>query len=243
MQGEFEMSMMGELKYFLGLQIKQSEKGIFINQERYTHDMLKKFDMLKLKSISTPMSPSTKLDLDEKGKDIDQKLYREQGTEVVGSETKKQQTSPPNSEEVSIIDIFHQMVKEEQAEKDTAMTETPKDGEYVGKGKKPASATRVKAKVGKAKATTAPPTEAKPPTKEKKTMATKIAFLKRKKSSKLVEKFRPVSTSSPQSPILVLDKSSLEPSPRQSSPLREPSPFPLNPFYDTESSPFGTSAE
>ncbi|WRX24556.1 Reverse transcriptase [Theobroma cacao] len=76
MQGEFEMSMMGELKYFLRLQIKQSEEGIFINQERYTHDMLKKFDMLKLKSISTPMSPSTKLDLDEKGKDVDQKLYR-----------------------------------------------------------------------------------------------------------------------------------------------------------------------
>ncbi|EOX94103.1 Integrase, catalytic region, Zinc finger, CCHC-type, Peptidase aspartic, catalytic-like protein [Theobroma cacao] len=76
MQGEFEMSMMGELKCFLGLQIKQSEEGIFINQERYTHDMLKKFDVLKLKSISTPMSPSTKLDLDEKGKDVDQKLYR-----------------------------------------------------------------------------------------------------------------------------------------------------------------------
>ncbi|EOY14035.1 Cysteine-rich RLK (RECEPTOR-like protein kinase) 8 [Theobroma cacao] len=76
MQGEFEMSMMGELKYFLGLQLKQSEEGVFINQESYTHDMLKKFDMLKLKSISTPMSPSTKLDLDEKVKDVDQKLYR-----------------------------------------------------------------------------------------------------------------------------------------------------------------------
>ncbi|WRX18223.1 Reverse transcriptase [Theobroma cacao] len=76
MQGEFKMSMMGELKYFLGLQIKQSEEGIFINQERYTHDMLKKFDVLKLKSTSTPMSPSIKLDLDEKGKDVDQKLYR-----------------------------------------------------------------------------------------------------------------------------------------------------------------------
>ncbi|WRX14093.1 Integrase [Theobroma cacao] len=76
MQDEFEMSMLGKLKYFLGFQIKQSEEGIFINQERYTYDMLKKFDMLKLKSISTPMSPSTKLDLDEKGKDVDQKLYK-----------------------------------------------------------------------------------------------------------------------------------------------------------------------
>ncbi|EOY31886.1 Uncharacterized protein TCM_039213 [Theobroma cacao] len=76
MQGEFEMSMMEELKYFLGLQIKQSEEGTFVNQERYTHDMLKKFDMLKLKSIFTLMSTSTKLDIDEKGKDVDQKLYR-----------------------------------------------------------------------------------------------------------------------------------------------------------------------
>ncbi|WRX21065.1 Reverse transcriptase [Theobroma cacao] len=76
MQGEFTMSMMGELKYFLSLQIKQSEEGIFINKERYTQDMLKKFNMLKLKLISTPMSPSTRLDLDEKAKNVDQKLYR-----------------------------------------------------------------------------------------------------------------------------------------------------------------------
>ncbi|WRX09074.1 Reverse transcriptase [Theobroma cacao] len=91
MQGEFEMSMMGELKYFLGLQIKQSEEGIFIDQERYTCDMLKKFDILKLKSISTPMSPSTKLDLDEKGKDVDQKLYRD--ADFDGSKTDRKSTS------------------------------------------------------------------------------------------------------------------------------------------------------
>ncbi|WRX18656.1 zinc finger protein [Theobroma cacao] len=144
---------------------------------------------------------------------------KEQGTKVVGSETKKQQTSPPNSEEFSIMDIFHQMIKEGQGEKDTARTETQKDGEDVGKGKKSASATRVKAKEEKAKATVAPPTEAKSPTKGRKTMATKTTFLKRRKSSKLVEKSRPVSTSSPQSPIPVSNKSSLEPSSRQSSPL------------------------
>ncbi|WRX20682.1 Reverse transcriptase [Theobroma cacao] len=399
MDGEFEMSMMGELKYFLGLQIKQSEEKIFINQERYTQDMLKKFDMLKLKPISTPMSSSTRLDLDEKGKIIDQKLYRdadfagsktdrkstsgtcqflgqkwkfelhqpsgslvdgtylqwgfseckkgkdslrpprwswkriqlacstrgsiiqilnevifniflriegkltdqgerlqnieekiiklendlkkkekepfklvaadtsatpsttlaqqgveglaelakksaphggshgiqaegstyksvspilqtedshqgvdqpaktpslelqsknesEQGTEVVGSKTKKQQASPPNSEEISIMDIFHQMVREGQAEKDTARTETQKDGGDIGKGKKPTSAPRVKEKSGKEKATATPPTEAKAPTKGKKTMATKIAFLNRRKSSRLAEKSKPISASS-----------------------------------------------
>lgn len=76
MQGEFEMSMMGKLKFFLGLQIKQCKDGIFLNQERYIQVMLKRFDILKLKSISTPMSPFTKLDKDEKGKNVDQKLYR-----------------------------------------------------------------------------------------------------------------------------------------------------------------------
>ncbi|WRX31618.1 Reverse transcriptase [Theobroma cacao] len=98
MQGEFEMSMMGKLKYFLGLQIKQSEEGIFINQERYTYDMLKKFDMLKLKSISTPMSPSTKLDLDEKGKDVDQKLYRVgySNADFASSRTDRKGTSETN---------------------------------------------------------------------------------------------------------------------------------------------------
>ncbi|WRX26224.1 Reverse transcriptase [Theobroma cacao] len=91
MHGEFEMSMMGELKYFLGLQIKQSEEGIFINQERYTQDMLKKFDMLKLKLITTPKSTSTKLDLDEKGKDVDQKRYRD--ADFTGSRTDRKSTS------------------------------------------------------------------------------------------------------------------------------------------------------
>ena len=45
MQGEFEMSMMGELNYFLGLQIKQLKDGIFICQSKYTNELLKKFDM------------------------------------------------------------------------------------------------------------------------------------------------------------------------------------------------------
>ncbi|WRX11175.1 Integrase [Theobroma cacao] len=89
MQGEFEMSMMGELKYFLAFQIKQSEKGIFINQERYTQNMLKRFDMLKLKSICKPISPSTRLDLDEKRKDVDQKLFRD----FAGSKIDRKSTS------------------------------------------------------------------------------------------------------------------------------------------------------
>ena len=76
MQGEFEMSMMGELTFFLGLQIKQTQDGIFINQAKYTKELLKRFKMDEAKPCSTPMSTSTKLEKDEGGKLIDSKLYR-----------------------------------------------------------------------------------------------------------------------------------------------------------------------
>ncbi|GAV57780.1 RVT_2 domain-containing protein [Cephalotus follicularis] len=76
MQGEFEMSMMGELKYFLGFQIQQGNEGTFINQSKYTKDLLKRFGMEHSKPCKTPMSITTKLDKDENGKEVDQKLYR-----------------------------------------------------------------------------------------------------------------------------------------------------------------------
>jgi hypothetical protein len=55
MTKRFEMSMIGELKFFLGFQIKQVKEGTFISQTKYTHDMLKKFDMVNAKPIKTPM--------------------------------------------------------------------------------------------------------------------------------------------------------------------------------------------
>jgi hypothetical protein len=76
MTKRFEMSMMGELKFFLGFQIKQLKDGTFISQTKYTHDMLKKFDMDKAKSIKTPMPSNGHLDLNEDGKSVDQKVYR-----------------------------------------------------------------------------------------------------------------------------------------------------------------------
>ena len=69
---EFEMSMMGELNFFLGLQIKQLKEGTFINQAKYIRDLLKKFNLEEVKAKSTPMHSSIKLDIDEKGKPIDQ---------------------------------------------------------------------------------------------------------------------------------------------------------------------------
>ncbi|KAJ9546677.1 hypothetical protein OSB04_019220 [Centaurea solstitialis] len=76
MKTEYKMSMMGELTYFLGLQIKQSEKGIFINQGKYVLDMLKKFDLTSCTPMKTPMAPPLSLDKDSNGKPVDVTLYR-----------------------------------------------------------------------------------------------------------------------------------------------------------------------
>ena len=57
MQDKFEISMMGELNFFLGLQINQTKDGIFINQSKYVKDLLKQFEMDNAKAIGTPMSP------------------------------------------------------------------------------------------------------------------------------------------------------------------------------------------
>ncbi|RVW18658.1 Copia protein [Vitis vinifera] len=73
---EFEMSMMGELNFFLGLQIKQLKEGTFINQAKYIRDLLKRFNMEEAKTMKTPMSSSIKLDMDEKGKPVNSTMYR-----------------------------------------------------------------------------------------------------------------------------------------------------------------------
>jgi hypothetical protein len=76
MSKEFEMSMMGELTYFLGLQVKQTNESIFVHQSKYTRDLLHRFGMENCKPIMTPMGAATSLDLDEDGEPIDQKEYR-----------------------------------------------------------------------------------------------------------------------------------------------------------------------
>ena len=76
MHSEFEMSMMGELNFFLGLQIKQLKEDTFINQTKYVRDLLKKYNLEEVTTKSTPMGSSIKLDMDKKGKPIDQTKYR-----------------------------------------------------------------------------------------------------------------------------------------------------------------------
>ena len=70
------MSMIGELNYFLGLQIKQRKDGIFINQAKYTKKLIKKFGLEGARTSKTPMATTTKLDKDEQGTNVDIKLYR-----------------------------------------------------------------------------------------------------------------------------------------------------------------------
>ncbi|GJR19257.1 retrovirus-related pol polyprotein from transposon TNT 1-94 [Tanacetum coccineum] len=76
MHDEFKMSMMGELNFFLGLQIKQMEDGIFFNQSRYIKEMLKKFGLENSKPMKTPMSFDTKLTKDEECELVDSTKYR-----------------------------------------------------------------------------------------------------------------------------------------------------------------------
>ncbi|GJR94049.1 retrovirus-related pol polyprotein from transposon TNT 1-94 [Tanacetum coccineum] len=72
----FEMSMMGELNFFLGLQIKQMEDGIFFNQSKYIKEMLKKFGLEDSKPMKTPMSSDTKLMKDEECESVDSTKYQ-----------------------------------------------------------------------------------------------------------------------------------------------------------------------
>src|SRR4051812_13948334 len=76
MSKKYEMSMMGELKFFLVLQTRQQRNGTFISEEKFLRDWLKKFGLLYCETIKTPMPMNVQLDADEKGKPFDQKKYR-----------------------------------------------------------------------------------------------------------------------------------------------------------------------
>ncbi|KAL4034960.1 hypothetical protein IC575_003634 [Cucumis melo] len=81
MQTEFETSMVGELSCFLGLQIKQKNDGIFISQEKYARNMVKKFGLEQARNKRTPAATHVKLTKNTKGAKVDHKLYMS----IVGS--------------------------------------------------------------------------------------------------------------------------------------------------------------
>jgi hypothetical protein len=79
MEKEFQMSMMGELTFFLGIQVKQMKQGTFVHQAKYMKDM--KCNMSELKPVSTPMSTMSSLNPNENGKAANQREYRS----IIGS--------------------------------------------------------------------------------------------------------------------------------------------------------------
>jgi hypothetical protein len=81
MESEFQMSMMGELTIFLGIQVKQTKQGTFVHQAKYMKDLMKKFNMTELKPVYTPMSSTSSLGPDEDGEAMDQREY----TSLIGS--------------------------------------------------------------------------------------------------------------------------------------------------------------
>ncbi|GJU96006.1 putative ribonuclease H-like domain-containing protein [Tanacetum coccineum] len=76
MHKKFQMSSMGELTFFLGLQVTQKDDGIFISQDKYVDEILKKFGFSTVKTTSTPMETSKPLLKDAEAKDVDVHLYR-----------------------------------------------------------------------------------------------------------------------------------------------------------------------
>nr|GEZ29823.1 ribonuclease H-like domain, reverse transcriptase, RNA-dependent DNA polymerase [Tanacetum cinerariifolium] len=76
MHKRFQMSSIGELTFFLGMQVKQSEEGIFISQDKYVAEILKKFDFSSIKTASAPIETQKPLVKDEEAADVDVYLYR-----------------------------------------------------------------------------------------------------------------------------------------------------------------------
>ncbi|KAK8936156.1 hypothetical protein KSP39_PZI014125 [Platanthera zijinensis] len=76
MQGKFEMSSMGELKFFLGLQVRQTDDGLSISQSKFTKELIKKYGMESSSTMRTPMGTSMPICKDEAGKPVDESLYR-----------------------------------------------------------------------------------------------------------------------------------------------------------------------
>ncbi|GKF72270.1 uncharacterized mitochondrial protein-like protein, partial [Tanacetum coccineum] len=73
---KFQMSYMGELTFFLGLQVKQKEDGIFISQDKYMTEILKKFGFSDVKTANTSMETHKPLFKDANGEDVDEHMYR-----------------------------------------------------------------------------------------------------------------------------------------------------------------------
>jgi len=102
MTREFEMTDMGLMKFFLGLEIKQGESGIFLSQEKFAKEILRKFKMADCNPVSTPMEPGAKLSKFDGGERVDASRYRS----LVGSLRYLTSTRPDLSLSVGIVSRF-----------------------------------------------------------------------------------------------------------------------------------------
>ncbi|XP_057770881.1 uncharacterized mitochondrial protein AtMg00810-like [Salvia miltiorrhiza] len=81
MTSKFQMSMMGEMSFFLGLQVKQTKEGILINQSKYAKELINKFEVQHMKTVKIPMNTNWKLDPEKVEKSVSPTKYRE----IIGS--------------------------------------------------------------------------------------------------------------------------------------------------------------
>eukprot|EP01018_Ginkgo_biloba_P013725 Gb_24397 [translate_table: standard] len=108
MKKEFEMTDLGLMKYFLGIEVSQTNDGIFICQTKYASDVLKRFKMLNCKSTSTPMATGLKLSKEDKGTNVDPTLYKR----LVGNLMYLSATRPDIMYAVSLISRFMETPKD-----------------------------------------------------------------------------------------------------------------------------------
>ena len=92
--------MLGELNFFLGLQIIHSKKGVFIHQSKYVKDILKRFQLEDCKPISKPMTVGWKLSKNDESKAVDPKHYRSMIGSFLYVTTSKPTTSKPVAKQV-----------------------------------------------------------------------------------------------------------------------------------------------
>ena len=76
MQEEFEMSMKGELRFFLGIKINQCKYRVYVHQSKYTKELLKKFKLEDCKKMNTSMNPTCTLSKEDTGSKVDHNLFR-----------------------------------------------------------------------------------------------------------------------------------------------------------------------
>eukprot|EP00253_Pinus_taeda_P022402 PITA_22402 len=108
MKEEFEMTDIGLLRYFLGIEVEQNENGIFISQEKYANEVLERFNMQECKAAITPTVMGLKLSKEDSSKDFDPSLYKS----IVGSLMYLTATRPDIMHDVSLISRFMERPKE-----------------------------------------------------------------------------------------------------------------------------------